>query len=246
MHSSVCTSVFIYESGAGRVQAEQRCPGTGAAPVLNSSPCPTEFMTSVNWTLVLQMENWSACDWVTSRNRPRKLVKGWTQRLSGKECGTWQPMLAEAALLAKLLASPQRDLCLTHDSSCVVEAHIMGSVSSSRRPVAGCLCQRAAGRLWHCAAAKEISRCLPFSPALAAFTISLWLIPGSTYCNTQLQSCPFWHSKRASVLNTESSHSEENYQSLKNKWIQGEFIRIHKSPVQMFLLRITVVLLWLI
>lgn len=132
-------------------------------------------------------------------------------------------MLAEAALLAKLLASPQRELCLTHNSSCVVEAHIMGSLSSSRRPVAGCLCQRAAGRLCRActrrqqrAAAKEISRCLPFSPALAAFTSSLWLIPGSTYCNTRLRSCPFWHSKTASVLKAESRHSEENYQSLKN------------------------------
>lgn len=49
--------MFIYESGVGRVQAEQRCPVTGTVPVPDGSPCPTEFMTSVNWTLVLQMEN---------------------------------------------------------------------------------------------------------------------------------------------------------------------------------------------
>lgn len=104
--------MFIYESGAGRVQAEQRCLGMGTVPAPDGSPCPTEFMTSVNWTLVLQMENWSTCDWVTSRNWQRKLVKDWTQWLSSKEFRA-----SDRVARALRSRSPSKTSCLPPEGS---------------------------------------------------------------------------------------------------------------------------------
>lgn len=131
-HTSICTSMFIYESGAGRVQAEQRCPVTGTVPVPGGSPCPTEFMTSVNWTLVLQMENQSTCDWLPEIGQGSL----WRIDLNGcqvKSLGlqTGQPVLSEADALEKLLASLQRDPYVTENSSCLVKAQITRSLSSS-------------------------------------------------------------------------------------------------------------------
>lgn len=66
------------QSRGARGRARRQRPKDG-------SPCPTEFMTSVNWTSVSQMENWSTRDRVTSRNWPRKLARDRTRRPSSEE-----------------------------------------------------------------------------------------------------------------------------------------------------------------
>lgn len=190
--------------------------------------------------------------WPTSRNWPRKLAKDWSQWLSSKEfrasdraAGALRsrcPSKTSCLPPEGSVCDPERLLFGKSPNYEVPEQQ-----SQPRRPGV-CVTDRDIGRpgcrRTYSECARERCRCrqhtprtpaamqsgrkktscaLSFFPALAAFTISLWLIPGSMNYNKWLRSCPFWHGKRASLLNAETCHSQENYpkprKDMNSRWI---------------------------
>lgn len=184
--------------------------------------------------------------WPSAFPKPaEEAPRDWTQRQSpGLQRG--QPMLSEAEPQQNSLPR-SRAPCLTPNSSRLVKAHVRRCLSSSCR-----VCARGGGRLG----------CPGTPPSPATQSGGNLLLPHPLLLSQLLQALRgqrqaawitingyslalFGTAKELLFLRQRLVTVKKIIQSPKKTWIQGEFIKIHKSPVRTVLLRITVGLLWL-
>lgn len=232
MHTPVRTSLYLHicvYSGACGAESRQ---SKGA---LGQALCQRPAAALVPWDLWPRQTGPCFCRWRaevhvtdTPQNWLRKLVKDWTQQLSSKECrASHRATSPDHCLL------PSGGICTWPRRACLVKAQMRRSLSSSDSHK-GCACagRWAGDRAVPAVQAKE-TLCWLFFPAPAASTISSWLTPGSTNHNKWLQSCPFWHTTRALLLNAETRHSQENYPKPKTEHeFKVNLLKIHKFPVR--------------